>query len=1189
MGNLLSLLFSGFTNPEVRVRQAAQCGRWQVVAQWLGRCDADTQRWALSEGSQRAEDEDLKCLVEACCPDDQRTLLMTRAVGRALWNTAAHLLQQPDVPDTLRSKAVTEACRFDDEDHFIRYFLPHCTRQLLDTVLVTMVNRGLWEGAERVLRRGVSDEQRERVIAEAGEHANETVVLRLLRFCTASQREVLLALTTRRRFWKAVTVLLETETDYPNRGTTVEQAGQYATEDELFKMIPFCCPKELDVLFVQSVMRGMWRLVGSFLERGVIEGRRQWAMEEAHQRASHRDLDAFILPRYSYDRLVPLHRMNRYQPDDVQRLLRKGGISDVVMAQVIMVACRTNPVEQFLPCLKDLSEKQFLSLLSEFIKHRMESHKLMKIVSRREELNSVYQLVLFWGCVFVQSLTVVESQPQELADDFNWAVFFHGSFAKLCIDRMQSLYRLERDKEELFRRLITEWTRSAESQCLKEGFELGVTDPVIEDLFIQCFYRRHNKGAFMTGLRCLLALQTLSSSLQRQGREKLKEVWEEVRRSVFKTAVEHKDWAVVRLMADQSLYDNQRGWATVQAMDAEQWDVVLVLSQHSMTDDQLYRVHRQYAKRADWSSVLRLFQSGADLTHVREDLEMAIESRERPPRREASFRYRRRLQRLRELEDSMAQEAQSLSAAVKQNNWPAVLFRLRRGSSQRQRDKVLRMATQRRAWHVLPYLIRMGISQEVKNSIFPECLSHGQWGIVRLLMEKVVEPELYVNSFDFLLEQRQWILVGMVMDLALDDARRREVMRKAMWEGEGSVVAHGIALLEGRLSTEERTQLFHKAMQQQLWQVLVKLAEESDSTGARHRDYTLREAVWRRQWEVVSHCQEYGADIDARKDGQDTLFNRAARECDWEIVRRLLQHGADQNITDSTGSRAIHRAIDVQQWDVVELLIKFHAHLSFRDPNGLTPLYKIIRSTLSMQFPFPSTTSSRTVAEQGRAIRASLLWTTHVDYRETCEGKTALHVACQAGLWDSFRWVVSRGADPLARTDDGQSLLWMATDHAECPRQLVAACLRLGVSTFEQETLEANFPSTPFGLSVLRQDHVLMAMLHESGSCSSREVFWHYSKALRSARAQAPLRSLTRPGHPGLTSPGTLRLLARMATQPRSLKSLCRLRISGLLGVRKKREKRVGKLPVSYAMKDYVMFQDLAQPEFADAVEKSLK
>ena len=63
-----------------------------------------------------------------------------------------------------------------------------------------------------------------------------------------------------------------------------------------------------------------------------------------------------------------------------------------------------------------------------------------------------------------------------------------------------------------------------------------------------------------------------------------------------------------------------------------------------------------------------------------------------------------------------------------------------------------------------------------------------------------------------------------------------------------------------------------------MWQVLKRLIEERDLTGIHHRDATLPEAVRRRQWDVVTHCQQYGADIDVRNESSDTFLQRCVLE-----------------------------------------------------------------------------------------------------------------------------------------------------------------------------------------------------------------------------------------------------------------------------------------------------------------------
>ena len=815
MGDTLSQADS-----EAKVTEAVQHRQWENVLKLLPRCGDDTVTWAVGKASKHAGDEDLQRIVADFSAAEHHEQLMKQAVRRHLWRTAAHLLQgRGAVSDSLRTLAVTAASESDEDCHFTRCFLPHCPRSSRESVLETVVRRGHWQAVLEILRAGVSERKRQWATAETARQAAEQVVLDVLKFCTADQSDFMLEQSARRRFWRVANVLLlQQAPPTQQRRNTVEKASQLATEDELLKMIQHLHTQELDVVFVLAVMRGLWRLVGVFLDRGVTESRRQWALQEAERRADSTAMTQHILCRYEYRRVVPDDAVRRRFPDAVRNLLKSGGVSDSVLSKVIVDACALWPVDKFVHLLDNLSEKQFASVFFQLVQFRLDAEKLIRILDRQHQLRELHQLVRFWARVFVESLRVIATRPGDVIEDFHWMVLFHARVAELFVYRIESINRRERDSEQVFRFQIKEWARSVEICCATEGCELGITEAVIEDLFLQCFFRRRDEETFTVCMRFIAALQSIGPNVQKLGLEKLRDVWEEVRRSVFKTSVELKDWPVVSLMADHRLYDDQRGWAAVEALHDKQWDVVMKLTKHGMTDDQLKRVHRQMAKHADWQSVVRLFEGGADLRHVREDLEIANECRERPPSQETLTKYRRRLRQLKTLENRTAEEARSLSLALKRNNWQAVLFRLRSRSSVKQKAKILSIALKRQAWHVVAYLVRLDMPQAEKDMLFQECVKHKQWGLARLLMERLVDPDISREALSTLLDERQWILVALIMDVGLDDVGRLLMMRKAMEARESSVVSHGITLLEGRLSVEDRNKFFAQALKHQVSQ-----------------------------------------------------------------------------------------------------------------------------------------------------------------------------------------------------------------------------------------------------------------------------------------------------------------------------------------------------------------------------------
>nr|KAG5692579.1 hypothetical protein BaRGS_024139 [Batillaria attramentaria] len=415
-------------------------------------------------------------------------------------------------------------------------------------------------------------------------------------------------------------------------------------------------------------------------------------------------------------------------------------------------------------------------------------------------------------------------------------------------------------------------------------------------------------------------------------------MWEETRRWYLQFLVEEKLWDIVKELADHTLYDDQRGWALGQALYDKQWDVMVLLADHGLTNDQLRRVYRQVAKHADWHTVRQLFERGVDMRVVCEELMAANPSRERPPDRRRIERYRNqgedvteleeeykarcehvakieaeykeRCRELTELERAYRCQEMTVEQLLLSGQWYAVLTNLREGTTD-QTELVLHHAMQMEAWHVVMQLVRLGMDTAQRDFLFSQVIRRRQWGVGRALLERGVSVELSRAALPELMEADQWILVARVMELSLDDTERRRVMQAALEKKEGSVVAHGISVMEGRLSVEEREVMYNQALSQGVWQAVKRLVEEKDNTGMAQRDKALIAAVEQHRWDMVDHCDKHGADINKRDTEGDTLLHQKIKQKDRDRAMGLLHHGADPNLPDRGGNSALDTALDI--------------------------------------------------------------------------------------------------------------------------------------------------------------------------------------------------------------------------------------------------------------------------------------
>jgi ankyrin repeat protein len=476
------------------------------------------------------------------------------------------------------------------------------------------------------------------------------------------------------------------------------------------------------------------------------------------------------------------------------------------------------------------------------------------------------------------------------------------------------------------------------------------------------------------------------------------------------------------------------------------------------------------------------------------------------------------------------------------------------------------------------------------------------------------------------MEMNQWTLVARVMEFIVDDDMRHQVMQRAMESREGSVVWRCLSTMQHyRPSEEEREKLFQQAMDCGMWQLQKLLIEEKDNTGIRHRDTALLKAIEQRQWDVVDYCQLYDADIDMKDEHGETPLNREARWWnpgkEWKAVEELVVRGADPNLLDKDGRSVMTLAIHQHQWETFKLLIEYQANI-----------HQPAHSWCGLQTPLRLLINKRQV----ELIHHTLMWCPDQAKGVNEVGETTLHAIALNKDTKLLYWQIARGVDPLRQTNAGESVLLYAVQNSYCPQRMVAQCIRLGLSTHQPaltrhpENILYFFTniiwynesriSSPLLIAVVRRMNVVAHMLYESGSCSHAELLHMYGQLLElldpntdSGRQllKSIYQSVRRRGvsqediafrqkrYKDLTENITtfLPYLKEMVSTPRSLVSSCRLVISHCLTIRRRRKRAVRqltlpirsatgelykqKLPLPERIKNYLLFSDLTDPDYA--------
>jgi hypothetical protein len=368
-----------------------------------------------------------------------------------------------------------------------------------------------------------------------------------------------------------------------------------------------------------------------------------------------------------------------------------------------------------------------------------------------------------------------------------------------------------------------------------------------------------------------------------------------------------------------------------------------------------------------------------------------------------------------------------------------------------------------------------------------------------------------------------------------------------------------------------------------------------------------------------------------------------ARKREWKAVDELIVRGADPNLLDNGGCSVMNRAIDDEQWDTVKLLIEYlaniHKEASSLTRYGLqTPLQLLItkhQGELIHHTLMWCPDLAKGVSDEGETTLHAIVLNTNRKLRSK--------------IYSLLYRQVVRGVNPLQLTKGGCSVLLYAVKNTHCPQRMVAACIKLGFSTHQPALTQQSeggiarcltkftesgrvIIKSPLLLAVVRGLHVVAHMLYESGSCSPTELLHLYEQleelsypdtdsgrrllesintpVERWRNVQAILAE-RRQRYDELTNNimTCLPYLKEMVSTPRSLVSTCRLVISRCLTVRRRRKRAVRqltlpvrsttgevvseklipkKLPLPEGLKNYLLFSDLTDPDYAWYLHGSL-
>ena len=166
---------------------------------------------------------------------------------------------------------------------------------------------------------------------------------------------------------------------------------------------------------------------------------------------------------------------------------------------------------------------------------------------------------------------------------------------------------------------------------------------------------------------------------------------------------------------------------------------------------------------------------------------------------------------------------------------------------------------------------------------------------------------------------------------------------------------------------------------------------------------------------------EHGACVNRQDTDGKSPLHYASRHPSDDLVRLLLDNGANVVALDVWGNTALHEASYHRRSTVVKLLLKYGADVNARSNSGHTPLHDAARRGRG------HLEVVRLLLDHGADMNAQnkYLW-------------TALHRAAFDGCFHIVDFLLKRGADPQARTDQGKTPFRLASerDHLQTMRLL---------------------------------------------------------------------------------------------------------------------------------------------------------
>ena len=252
------------------------------------------------------------------------------------------------------------------------------------------------------------------------------------------------------------------------------------------------------------------------------------------------------------------------------------------------------------------------------------------------------------------------------------------------------------------------------------------------------------------------------------------------------------------------------------------------------------------------------------------------------------------------------------------------------------------------------------------------------------------------------------------------------------------------------ISEETRARALRYSLKAQATNISALLPASNDSTGGiqsykRANEASLRTAGKYGQVEAIMRLlDDHHVDVNAAEESTfKTALHYASERDHLEVVRLLVARGADPCRADSSGRSALHhsvkmgtRCLDFYLQQNCDTTITDEEHLTVWHLAALNKNIGALRTLLnglnSKSLPIPLTRSRglsliSCASQSGSTEAVSLLLDAGCSTSDLdSEGWTPLHQTAGSGSPEMTRFLIARGADAQAITDNGSSVTYCA-------------------------------------------------------------------------------------------------------------------------------------------------------------------